>query len=240
MKKLLLISLFIPFISCSSGDKSSLSLDSSSESMHFEDTYQIKANSDNSISYKSENEFHAKVSSSGLITAGRVGETSIIVSDGSETKNIKVTITPVNTLYEEPYTDWTLTKSQILAKLGTAYSSPTDGLIYQTSNAKAPFCGYTFDANGNITSSSVLINTAYTSEASIFLKERYFPVSTSNNVIYMINNLTISQSTTTVTISVYNLSYLLVAYFPYTSTKSSLLQNNYSISENLYQGFLHK
>ncbi len=75
MKKLLLLLLIAPFIFISCGsddDDASISLKETEKALKYGETYQINATSGNKITYVSENEYHATVSESGLVTAARI------------------------------------------------------------------------------------------------------------------------------------------------------------------------
>ncbi|MBQ5958416.1 MAG: Ig-like domain-containing protein [Bacteroidales bacterium] len=54
-----------------------ITLTESSATLHHGETYQINAECENPILFSSENEYHAKVSSSGLVTANYIGNTTI-------------------------------------------------------------------------------------------------------------------------------------------------------------------
>ncbi|MEG1649992.1 MAG: Ig-like domain-containing protein, partial [Rikenellaceae bacterium] len=62
--------------------------------LNYEETANIDAVSTQPISYNSENEFHAKVSNSGEITAQHVGEAKINLTNGSDSKSIQVVVEP--------------------------------------------------------------------------------------------------------------------------------------------------
>lgn len=221
MKKLLLF-LFTPLMFACGGDgKESISLSESETTLKYQGTYQINATSENSISYTSEDEYHATVSSSGLVKANKVGETNILVSDGNSTRKFKVTVSPQSSLYDEPLTDWSLTKSQVISKLGTPASQADSSCIYQPSNSAISYIMYLFTKAGKIKSVGVVIQTAYTSELATFLTERYTYAGQSNDTFLYYNQSTTAKATTIIGLSLYSTSYWFAIYIPNTSTKSS-------------------
>ncbi len=106
------------FISCGEKIDKSITLTSTDQAMHFDDEFQIIASSVSPIRYTSEDEYHAKVSESGLVTAGKVGETNIVLSNGSDSRKLKIAVTPESNLYPEPDLTFGMTKSQVMAKIG--------------------------------------------------------------------------------------------------------------------------
>lgn len=97
------------------------------------ETYQIKAIDDNhnDISYKVNDETIASVSSTGLVTPLKVGETVIVLKSGDVIKEFKLKIIPNELLFAE-------TKLQL--KVGeTKTIKPTnveDGITYHSSNSE--------------------------------------------------------------------------------------------------------
>ena len=70
----LLTTLFMLATSCSKNEdmasqKKLITLSTTSATLHNGETYKIQAQCDNTITYSSGNEYHAKVSSSGVVTA---------------------------------------------------------------------------------------------------------------------------------------------------------------------------
>lgn len=182
--------------------------------LNYEQTANIDAVSTQPISYNSENEFHAKVSSTGVITARRVGETQINLTNGSDLKSIQVVVEPKFNLYKTPSTEWGTTKSQIKAQYGKPDSETANGVGYSNYSSTAPIVAFIFNSNDRLISSAVMVKTTYASTLADFLIERYLPidVNTTEYTAAFVNGLSVEKITTIVGFSVYNLNYLMVVY----------------------------
>ncbi|WP_165042378.1 Ig-like domain-containing protein [Dysgonomonas sp. ZJ709] len=225
MKKLLLLLFVLPliFVSCGSDDDNSLSLKEAEKTLKYGNTYQINASSDNKITYTSENEYHATVSESGLITAGRIGETNILLTDGNDTKEFKVTVNPESNLYPEPNVEFGISKSDLIKKLGTPDYQTSEGIRYDNYSSNAPQVAYLFDSSDKLETSVTMVKTAYSSELGTFLGERYvYGTSIEEDyTLIFINNLKLENATMMIGASLYNTSYWMTIYTTYTHQKSS-------------------
>lgn len=200
----------------------SILLTSSNQTLFYDDEFQIDATSSLPITYTSEDEYHAKVSASGLVTAGRVGETNIVLSNGKDTKKIKITVRPESNLYPEPELTFGMTRAAVKSKLGTPDSETDAGMGWTNYSTNAPILMCLFDEADKLESYSVMVKTAYSSELGTFLGERYVPFSIDeeNYTILCVNGLTLDTATMLIGASVYNSSYWMVTYIPYTQSRS--------------------
>lgn len=231
MKKLLLLLLIAPFIFISCGsddDDDSISLKETEKALKHGETYQINATSGNKITYASENEYHATVSESGLVTAARIGETQISLSDGKSAKKFKVTVSPESTMYPDPNLEFGISKSDLIKKLGTPSKETADGMSYDNFSTKAPQVAYLFDSNNKLKSVGVIVKTAYSSELGTFLRERYvYGTSIEEDyTLVFVNALKLENATMLIGASLYNTSYWMTIYMPYSNTKSRVQKAN--------------
>lgn len=160
-------------LGCSSKDEPDvIELSSSELSLTKGDEKNLNAKSQSSITYKSENDFHALVTQSGLVTANYVGSTNISLVNGSgSSKEVKVTIKPKYTTYEEPDMDFGLTSSQIISKYGAPRFTDAEASIYNGSgNVLNKIYLMT---NGRVSSIGVTIPGRYLADTREFIKERY-------------------------------------------------------------------
>lgn len=204
----------LTFSSCSKDDGDTIDLQTPSEIvLNSKQTAEIKAISQSPISYKSKNEFNATVSDKGLVTANFVGETEILLTNGSNSKSIVVRVDPKINLYPEPSIEWGITKSQIIAKYGKPDTETADGIGYSGYSSAAPIAMFLFE-NNRLKSSAVTVKASYASTLGSFLAERYLPidVDTSKYTAMFVNGLKPETITTAINLSVYNLSYLMVLY----------------------------
>lgn len=177
MKKitfLFLTSLLIFSVGCSKDDDN-VSVRESSISLYYEDTYQLTATGSNRIQWSSDDEFVAKVSRNGLVTANHVGTTYIRASSRPSDPKCRVTVAPKYNFYKEPIADWTLTKSDIIRKLGTPDSDDGNTISYKGDDV-ALLDMYIFGDNGKLESSTVAFRFSQLSNVLYFLQERHQPV----------------------------------------------------------------
>ncbi|MEI6865526.1 Ig-like domain-containing protein [Flavicella sp.] len=233
MKKLLLLITVVLFISCSSDEESDngITLEPNQKTLYFEDTYQIEASSISAITYSVENEFHASVSSTGLVEVGRVGETTIILDNGEETKEEIITVTPKSTLYPTPNLEFGISRSQLEDSLGTPDAETDESILYTTSLGYNML--YLFDDDNNLDFSSVIIEEQHTSELVTYLGERYLLVSDTDEFYMLINGLSMATSTLAIGASEMNDDYLLVLYSPIDDSTLNKSSNTYKIDSSL-------
>ncbi|NMA74473.1 MAG: hypothetical protein GX963_10010 [Bacteroidales bacterium] len=225
MKNLRLLFLTIPFIlfACSSDDddNNKLKLISKSEvTLNSLDKHQIEVESEDNVAYSVENENHAKVDEKGLVTALLIGETDINITDGSKNAKVKIKVEPKENLYTEPILDFTLSKSDVIKKLGKPAVDNDDGIAYESANKAVDLVMYLFDENGKMTGTSVSIRSSYGERLVNFLAERYMIVSSKERLFS--NTVDIKKTTMVVHISIGDYENLLVHYMPYSPTTRSL------------------
>lgn len=189
MKKLFFIA-FITLITlgCSKNDDNSQLLNVTTEELNlFVNEYlTISASSSEKISYASENPLIAKVDDNGKVTAILVGETNIKVTDGKNTKSVKVIVSPRNTLFFEPIL--VTSKEEFIEKYrksGGEFSELTNAVAYLFDKKTEKTYAYMFL---DLTSQVVLYVpvTSYHSITRItdWVKERYIGVTKDENTYY--------------------------------------------------------
>jgi hypothetical protein len=236
MKKIILFALTaVMFAGCSKEDDPDvISLKVSEKTLYFEDEYQIEATSKATINYTVENEYHAEVSETGLVTARFVGETNVLLSNGEDTKNFKVIVKPKSNLYPEPDVTFGDSKSSIVAKFGTPDSETSSGILYADYSNTAPILMFIFDSSNKMTSYGILVKSLYASSLVDIIAERYLFITESDDMYIFVNGLTPEKVTMIVGMGVYSSSYILVSYSKNTSTATTQtsLRNSISISEH--------
>lgn len=196
----------------------SILLTSSNQTLFYDDEFQIDATSSLPITYTSEDEYHAKVSASGLVTAGRVGETNIVLSNGKDTKKIKITVRPESNLYPEPELTFGMTRAAVKSKLGTPDAETDAGLGWNNYSTNAPLLACVFDEADKLEAYSVMVKTAYASNLADFLLERYVPAALPDDediIAIFLNGLDTETANRAVFLRFYNVSYLMVMYTPF-------------------------
>lgn len=230
MKKFLVLLMVIPLVfACSSDDKEGLSLSEDSVELYSGDTYQIDAMSGGNISYVSEDEFVGSVSATGLITANKVGETRIGVSDASSNAIFNLTTIPKYSTYPEPILDFGMSRSDLIKKLGQPDVSTDTGIAYTSTSNKYSAVMYGFE-NGKLSMVSVMVNISYHSELSSFLLERYTVVDVDGGsyIAAFINSNKINNYSMLIALNMYNTKLLSVLYMPSKQNK-----NNKSVNANI-------
>lgn len=197
------------------------------KTLYVEDKYQIEVSSATPVEYVSENDYYAQVSESGVVTAGHVGETFVTLSNGVETRKLKVTVEPQSNLYPEPYLDFGISKNDFIDKYGAPDTNAGDVITYRDYSTAASFVMYVFDNDSTLKSVAVSVKGTYSPELGKFLAERYFCIDLDN--LYFINGLTLDDADMVVSASLTNLTSWTILYVPNASShKSSTLQKDLS------------
>lgn len=213
MKKMTMALFIISIIGGCTKEKDPVTLDRESVSLYYKDSVQLRANppSGNLIWYSS-HPYHATVSPTGMVKAGKIGKATITV----EQARCFVEIVPKHNLYEEPVTDWNIYKDELIAQLGKPYRMENHFVVYEY-NDTVPFIFYSFDTDNKLRSAMVLIKSVYSSQLSEFLDERYtlFSMGSTPELQYFyINALRENDATLRVGMGIYNLDYRAVSYTP--------------------------
>ncbi|MDO3695754.1 hypothetical protein QVZ41_12965 [Wenyingzhuangia sp. chi5] len=237
MKKTLLLFIAVIGLSCTKEEFDSISLSISQKSLNTEEVYQIEADSNSKIIYSTENEYHSKVTPSGMVTAKFVGETNILLENAEDSKTIKIIVEPKYNTYPEPEFEFGDTKNDIIHNFGENYeeiSLEDEGnftlLGYNNYFNKAPIILFVLDSDQKIASYAVLIHNEYVTELAGFLTERYLAYAEQEETFYFINQLDYENASLLLGLGVYNEDYVIVQYFD-TSTPDSM--ENYKTSSTI-------
>jgi hypothetical protein len=206
------------FAGCSKdGGIDVISLEVSEKTLYYGDKYQIEAISKATIVYSVENEYHAEVSETGLVSARFIGETNILLSNGENSQTFKVIVKPKYDLYPEPDVSFGDSKSSLIAKFGAPDSETSEGIGYANYSNAAPILMFLFDSSDRMTSYAVTLNFTHLSALVDFLSERYClllsTVSDPNPIF--INGLNLNTATMLIRLQFdYYTSYCQVVYMP--------------------------
>ncbi len=206
MKKyfVLFVALFA-LVSCSKDDDDDITVDQTNVELYSKDFHQITTNQANPT-YSSENEYVAKVSNTGMITAKHIGSTFIDINGNQK---VEVTVKAKYGLYE-PLHDFNLTKSEVIAKRGTPTETEDTVIIYKNPSSEINLEIYTFSkVKGNLISSAILYPTEDYVTNNYALAERYEPYTynSSEYVFYYIDALQYKDAKFVVLSKLYNLNY---------------------------------
>lgn len=228
MKTKLLLSamvLSLAFVGCSKDDDGDdiITLKDTQKVLHYGDTYQIEAQSRASVSYASEDEFHATVSETGVVTAKHVGETKVRVSNGTYRADLNVIVTPKYAIYPEPNVKFGDSQSAVKEAMGGDKNTPSKQdettLIYDNSSSAAPRIGFLFDDNGMLTTYSVYVKVNASDHLADFMTERYSFMGEKDDVIFFVNSLEAYNASMLIGMQLSGLTYWQITYIDYSKQK---------------------
>ncbi len=186
MKKLLFLTILssVIFLKCSKKEATlqELLVTTTSISFNSGETLQIDAISDFSINYKSDHEYHATVSSSGLVTAVKVGETIITITSNGISKEVSVEVLPTQNILSDLILEWGILRSEIKTKVGEPDDEYPDEITYYDIYGTAEDVIYEFDTDDKLIATWVYINISKTSTLKEFLLERYAFINSKNGI----------------------------------------------------------
>lgn len=238
MKKIfLLLAIMLPmmFVSCSDDDKDEPKFEYGLEfSLYHGTTKQLE--SDANVTWHSENEFVAKVDGNGLVEGNHVGETYIVATNGyGNSTKCHVTVLPKYNTYTEPVLDFGASSDIIKSKeRRTLLLENKDVLLFNGGNDSEVFVRYPME-NGAMAAAAISIKYNYMKEAVDFIFERYQIIGEQDNVYFFIND-NIDSFNMAVGVGIANQS-LMIAYMPYTPTKSITDATNTDLIEKFEQVF---
>lgn len=195
-----------------------LTVTPASLSLRYEDKAQLTTNA-GSPTYRTEDEFYATVDAVGLVTAGKVGKTKVVVSAENGVVEVPVTVIPSYDLYPDLDVFIGATPSQVSSKFGTGYTENTgsDGGVtwnYIGYN-KYSSIGFHF-IGGKVAQVIAAVPTTYAGMLADHLKERYSVAGMLNDYFFLLNH----DRSVIVTLTVYSLKQLAVLYDTYDATRS--------------------
>ena len=223
MKKILLmLAMMLPmamFTACSKDDEEKESVDTTPISLLVDDTHRIEMNITPS-KVSSENNFVASIDENGVVEGNHVGNTNVSINDKY---TIPVEVKGNYHLYDDPVTEWGCSTSYIKEnqKQGSLKTEDSDAIVYENCG-NAEMITYLFE-NGKLNGVGVILNSSYTDEVALHLKERYMFITETNNVIMGVNSYKKELATTIATITLSdNLRYWVVIYMPYNYNAANL------------------
>lgn len=207
---------FLAFMGCDSeGTEVALEVSPESIVLYSEGTTQITTNVGD-VAFVSNDTYYATVDDSGLVTANKVGKTSINVYSKNNGANrgvvIPVEVIPKYSIY--PEIDGLIGKglNDITRVMGSNYvtSTTSDGDMMYTYNQPTTYAagiGFTLK-NGICSSIIVAIPTSYTTMISKYLLERYRLAGMQNDHYFFVNH----GESVLIALTVYSTSMIAVMY----------------------------
>lgn len=215
------------FASCKEEEKSpEITLEKDSVTLTSGDEFLINATSDYDLTFKSEDEYHAKVDEKGLVTAKYIGETNIVVSNSENSKKVKITVEPEYDICEDLCQYLFKTKSQIVSKFGDNYTlneNYENDIYYKDYTSYVSDLGF-WIVDDVVLSVLILVDKSYWPTLEGYLKERYVfagkkPDSVTEDYVYEYVDIYEGKRRTQIIVSEIDPTYMTVIYLPYKSSK---------------------
>ena len=181
--------------------------------LHYGETFQIEAECETPITYTSENEFYATVSEDGLVTAGFVGSTSILLETEGDSQTFEVTIEPTSELYAEPEIEFGETRDAIIERFGTPDEENEEAVLYG-SYAENTMLMVVFEEDV-VAYYAVIVSADLEEEMNAFLGERYMYYGEDEGLKIYINALDVADCTLIVGEQFLEEIYLMAMYMPH-------------------------
>ena len=138
---------------------------------------QIEVSGTKKVSFVSEDKNVAVVNERGSVVGIHVGKTTIKVQGDSQTVQVKVEVVPKYLNFIEPMHDFSLTKNELLSKLGDSYEIQTDPAVFYYRHGGISPTGdwYFFDKDSVLYTSYLIMSKSKIpyDELCLFMKERY-------------------------------------------------------------------
>ncbi|WP_088656221.1 Ig-like domain-containing protein [Geofilum rhodophaeum] len=225
MKKIVLALMVVLLAACGKDESPDvISLNDSEVPLYYGDNYQIEAESRSSVTFESENDYHASVTTDGLVTARYVGETNISISNAEDSKLLRITVQPKYDLYPEPDVEFGTLKADIISHFGDPTSDTGSAIGYDDYSYGAPILLFAFDDYDRVTGYAVMIDPNKMERLVNFIGERYFPVGSKDGVLTFANGLAPEKASVGIVVYLYDSSYIAAMYLPFSSLKSASLR----------------
>ncbi len=186
--------------------------------MHHAEQARIVAESKLPISYESENRFNATVDDSGVVTARCVGETRIRVSTDDDVRFVSVDVRPLHNLFTVPDIAFGESRESVVSKYGQPDQVTSGGVLVYNDYCMIGFKLMVTLSDGAVSSYAVAVPSAFSSQLSDFLAERYVSVGAEDGVVYMVDGVS-PESASLFILVTYSSGYYVVLYTPVGSGK---------------------
>lgn len=173
-----------------------ITLNTGDQHCHYLDSIQISATSSSTITYSTSSKYHAKVDQTGLVVANKVGTATITLSNGSDTKSLKIYVEPLCDYYTLPnFKFGVTTRDQVIAQYGTPDQQNSTMIGYYINDEpKLVMVAFQFENNKLKSMGYTHPKQAYYYHLA-FLSERYELIDVSTNLLMFINALNINDAT---------------------------------------------
>ncbi len=244
MRKLLFMTLISLVCFACSDDPLELGIKTLEISLYPEDIVSIEAVSDFDITYLSENPYLVDVSAEGMLTAHKVGKTSVEVSSHNRILEVSVDVMGRYNVYPDPVVEWGMSQSDLIKAVGEPDKSYANSLEYADYSEQSPNIAYLFTPGDSLMCALVIVLETYSDELTSYMNERFiFDSKDDNLVVYRNGN---DESDTTMLMGIFNggMGSLMVMYIEYkedeTKSQQSVTMDFKNIQKDLRASLLKK
>lgn len=201
-----------------------IEMTTTSKTLHYGETYRIPATCENTITYSSANEWNAKVSSFGTVTARHIGNTYIYLKSEDNNRSFHIIVEARSNLYYEPNIHLKWTEAHVKQTLGEPLSTTPNAWLYNYTGIYTPFLMVCFE-NYWVSSYVVLVDYRMKFEIDKYLEERYEYIGNSSSGYEMyIDALTVADANAIVAIDLFSYegaNYWMICYLPNESKQNT-------------------
>jgi hypothetical protein len=193
---LLLLALFTVMSCKKATQEPEATLNQKDISLHYNETFTFEVKKGNNVidfstlTTSSSDEFVGTINNQGVFEANTIGETTIKIMGDGVNLTAKVTVTPIQNLFEEPITNFLFNKSQIKsAEKRNLLNETATGLLYDGENNLLEYVIYILTNQGYLSSSAMLfpLNSTLPERLAVFYAERYNIIGELDNYFYFAN-----------------------------------------------------
>lgn len=168
--------IIIFFIGCSKthSEQDGLVINTQNIIIYAGDSIQMDVKSNDDIDYQSINDYHATVSSSGLVNAIKVGQTYIKVSTPNQIDSVPVLVRGNYNIYPTPIiNNWQLTRDSCTMLYPSPYKTLENIVYYLNYSDCAPLIMYAFNNEDILISVAVVVDISHYHRLNYYLEERF-------------------------------------------------------------------
>lgn len=136
--------------------------------------------------YVTDNDYIATVTDDGVIHAWTIGEAAVTAQNANAEQTVNIIVTP-RYVFEEPCTDWTSTRNDIIREYGAPDATEGNMIAYNHAEGSVPLATmYAFDGDALI-ASFAMIEPSDAHAWIGFLSERYLTEPASSGIYMFVN-----------------------------------------------------
>lgn len=184
---LLLLALFTVMSCKKATQEPEATLNQKDISLHYNESFTFEVKKGNNVidfstlTTSSSDEFVGTINNQGVFEANTIGETTIKIMGDGVNLTAKVTVTPIQNLFEEPVINFSFNKSQIkAAEKRLLRQEVATALAYVGENSNVEEVVYLFNTQGKLSGAGLMFPTSsvLVEKVAVYFAERYDPIGT--------------------------------------------------------------